>query len=173
MPIKPMFNESTVKAYAKKKQEAYEAAVVANIRDCGNDFIKNARTRGNYTDRTANLRNSIGYVIFKDGEVLESVYPNDARPNPLYATDEGFSGKYPPGVGAKFGYDLAIEVGENFAPERGYLLVVTAGMEYAAFVEAGASEGRPNKRPYDVISGSAVLAEAFIKRAMARLHSKL
>ena len=37
----------------------------------GEACLKEARLNGNYTDRTGNLRNSIGYAVLFDGEVME------------------------------------------------------------------------------------------------------
>ena len=37
----------------------------------GEACLKEARLNGNYTDRTGNLRNSIGYAVLFNGEVME------------------------------------------------------------------------------------------------------
>lgn len=80
-----------------------------------------------FTDRSHNLRSSIGYVLYKDGEKISSY----------------FEGKGEEGT----------EKGENYAADvagkypEGYVLVLAAGMHYAAYVEA---------KGYDVITGASL-----------------
>ncbi len=74
-----------------------------------------------FTDRTGNLRSSIGYVVCKDGQ-------------PINIAFEAVKGGH---VGVHTGQKLAIDVAKNY-PE-GYTLIVVAGMDYAVYVE---SKGR-------------------------------
>jgi len=89
----------------------------------GQEAVNWARENGNYTDRTGNLRNSIGYVIFKDG------------------VDIAFEGNQP----AKQNKDVIINLTKDKIPNKGYALVVYAGMEYGIYVEA---------KGYIVLSGA-------------------
>lgn len=109
----------------------------------GEQFVNDARENGSYTDRTGNLRSSIGYVILKNGQQIGG---------------GGFKG----GEGERKGNDVL-----NGAKARypvGYVLIVVAGMDYAAAVE---SKGR------DVLSGSAPAATERLKKAMAALTRKI
>jgi len=73
-----------------------------------------ARENGSYTDRTGNLRNSIGYSIFQNGEEIDSFGNAPAQANK----------------------DVVIRLVRNRIPKKGLALVVFAGMEYGIYVEA-------------------------------------
>jgi len=90
----------------------------------GEKFVNDARTVGNYRDRTGNLRSSIGYVIGYNGEIKK----------------RNFRGKSLGKAKAKEVSELVLKHSEN-----GFVLIVVAGMEYAAAVES---------KGYDVISNS-------------------
>lgn len=85
-----------------------------------------------FTDRTGNLRSSIGFKVFQGGNAVQEDYKQV-----LNGTE-----------GLKNGKALADQVGSHCGKDQ-VMLVVTAGMEYAVYVE---SLGR------DVISGSEGLA---------------
>ena len=104
--------------------EEQDAKTILRLKFIGETFINDAKRRGNYTDRTGNLRSSIGYIILKDGKPISNM----------------FSGK-PQGVAR--GKQFAEELRQEY-PE-GFVLIGVAGMNYAAYVEA---------KNYDVISGS-------------------
>lgn len=88
--------------------------IVIVLHRIGQEAVNWARENGSYTDRTGNLRNSIGYIIFKDG------------------VDIAFSGQQP----AKQNKDLMVRLAKDKIPSQGYALVVYAGMEYGIYVEA-------------------------------------
>ena len=94
-----------------------------------------------FEDQTGNLRSSIGYAVFVDGVAVHSAY------------DEVKGGA----VGAKAGADLSQKIGER---THGVCLVVTAGMNYALYVEA---------RGRDVIASAEQLAERELPRMLDRL----
>ncbi|MCL1654222.1 hypothetical protein M2T28_16480 [Elizabethkingia miricola] len=48
------------------------------LRYVGERAVNEARLNGNYLDRTANLRNSIGYVIVVNGRILDVNFQNTA-----------------------------------------------------------------------------------------------
>ncbi len=93
-------------------------AVIKALNFIGQEFIRNARLSGDYTDRTGNLRSSIGYAIYENGKELNSVFE-------IARNDEGEQG-------VKSGKDLAKEK----VSKNGIALIVTAGMDYALYVEA-------------------------------------
>lgn len=68
---------------------------------------------GDYLDQTSNLRNSIGYVVFKDGKVVKSHLGSKS---------------------ASKSKEVVANHMQGFT--AGYGLIVVAGMEYAAFVES-------------------------------------
>lgn len=91
----------------------------------GEKAVNEAKENGNYQDHTANLRNSIGYVVSIDGQVVEENFNASKH-------GTGPSNEDP----LKYGRTLAVEVAQS---KRGVSLVVVAGMRYASYVE---SKGR-------------------------------
>lgn len=94
-----------------------------------------------FEDQTGNLRSSIGYAVFVDGVAVHSFY------------EEIKDGA----IGAKAGQELSVKIGEH---TNGVCLVVTAGMNYALYVE---SRGR------DVIASAEQLAERELPRMLEKL----
>ncbi len=100
-----------------------------------------AKNTDTYTDRTNNLRSSIGYVLYKDGQKIAASF--------------GKQGKGVEGDGAQ-----GVAKGESFADEvagkyqRGFVAVLVAGMEYAAYVEA---------KNFDVITGASMRFDGVLK----------
>lgn len=86
----------------------------------GERCVEEARLHGSYTDRTGNLRSSIGYALLRDGKVIQQQIVEKTKNG-----DEGAS------EGAKF-----LQSRISLAKQRGLVLIVTAGMNYAEYVEA-------------------------------------
>lgn len=124
MGIKPNFRIEDVARTFDKLLDFIDQETVMALRYVGEKAVDHARTikppdeggRG-FKDRTANLRSSIGYAVYYDGQLLESSYKG--KP-----------------TGTTTGQALADRIGNN---TKGYALVVTAGMYYAVYVE---SKGR-------------------------------
>lgn len=94
----------------------------------GERVVKYAREHGSYTDRTSNLRNSIGYVVIQSGKVLASNFGNEG----------GYE------EAKQKARDHAMQVASALSGNKTYLVWV-AGMEYARYVEA---------KGFDVLTGS-------------------
>lgn len=89
----------------------------------GNECVREARTNGNYQNITANLRNSVGFVVMYNGQVVRENFQRSAsaiKPSDLNPIATGKS--------------LAVEVGSKTTGKP--VLVVVAGMNYASYVEA-------------------------------------
>lgn len=85
----------------------------------GEMAVKIARENGNYNDITGNLRSSIGYVVLHNGRPVQS----------------GSTRQYKNGTeGAAASQELLDKLQTKFP--WGVVLVVCAGMQYAAYVEA-------------------------------------
>ncbi len=117
----------------------------------GESFISDARQINTYTDETAALRNSIGYVRTANGQAI----------------DKEFSGKYITArakKGAENKADEGRREGASYAGEqaRGVDdgLIMVAGMIYAAPVEA---------KGYDVITESVKKAKENHRRLMTKM----
>ena len=125
MALKPKFKISEFDKIFNQVQNEAENQFIRILRRVGEMAVNEAKTNGNYQDRTANLRNSIGYVVAIDGVVFIEDFNtsrNGTKPS-----------KESP---VKYGKELAYEVAKS---ENGYALIVVAGMKYASYVE---SKGR-------------------------------
>lgn len=124
MGITPRFNPAAVARKFDALLDLIEDETVRALQYVGEQAVTYARSipdpehggKG-FKDRTANLRSSIGYAIYYNGEQITGSYEG---------TPEG----------TQQGQNLANKVAEG---TRGFALVVTAGMHYAVYVE---SKGR-------------------------------
>lgn len=144
MGLVPKFTSADIKRMIAAKVDRIEQAILLRLQRIGEQFITDARNNGNYTDRTGNLRSSIGYVVLKNGE--------------QYAKG-GFEQIKTGSEGKRKGANILSEAISNFS--SGYVLIVVAGMQYAAAVEA---KGK------DVLTGSSQVAVIELKRAMERIR---
>lgn len=97
-------------------------ALVKTMCYIGETCIKIARETGDYNDITGNLRSSIGYIVLSSGTVKQYGAP---------VQKSGKTGDGSAGVAA--GNELLTKLKAEYP--YGVVLVLCAGMEYAAFVE--------------------------------------
>ena len=89
------------------------------------EYIRNRSAQESWMDQTGNLRSSIGYVVVRDGNIaIQGGFQQVSGPK------RGESDKN----GSKEGLSYAEELASRYS--KGYALIVVAGMEYAAYVEA-------------------------------------
>ena len=128
-----------IKATIHIDKEQIHSKLTAKVVDCltkaGELCIAEARTSGSYTDRTGNLRNSVGYVVLVDGKTERQANIN--------------------ALNAKQVNDLAPKY------RSGIVLIVVAGMKYAAYVEA---------KGYNVLTSAELLAEKIAPQLLSQLH---
>lgn len=124
MGIEPKFNMSDINSYLQKRLDTLDGLMIINLNFLGMECVNLAKSLDTYTDRTGNLRNSIGYVVVKHGNVVSSVFEEGKR-------GPDFDSKEVPGerVGEIFAKSLA----KDF--KNGYAVIVVAGMEYASYIE--------------------------------------
>lgn len=160
--ITPKFSNEQLEALIVAKMRKAEPQILQILQKIGEEFVRNARLNGDYKDRTGNLRNSIGYVILKNGEQLHENFTLAAR---VSAEGSGKS-KTKFTKGSAEGKAIAMEFIKDLLPQfpTGYVLIVVAGMNYAAAVE---SKGR------DVLTGSSKIATRNLKKAMETIQGKL
>ena len=131
MALKSNFNESRFDADVKKQTDVIYEQIVNSFIMAGEQFIINARTQaqdheaGQYEDVTANLRNSITYYLFYNGELIVSKEPG------VYAgkTKEGK-------MSASEIAEINKQVIRDVVSKKGFQLILVAGMNYASWVEA-------------------------------------
>jgi hypothetical protein len=135
MGITPRFTASDVNGYLQKAMAEIDGYILETMKITGERFVETARlalnidpkykqrvltaseikkgmrqpVKGDYLDDSKNLRNSIGYVVLKDGAIIS----------------EGFPG------GSAEAKSLAMSLRRD-----GYQLIGVAGMDYASHVEA-------------------------------------
>lgn len=124
MGITADFDHKQLEEYLQGVMERLDKVILRNLNYLGMECVRIAKTRNTYIDRTANLRNSIGYVIVKNGNVVKDYFKNDGRGVDWKPTDE---------KGENIGERVAYEIAQRFTD--GYALIVVAGMHYAVYVE--------------------------------------
>lgn len=111
----------TFAEYALRVHRAIETV----MQFIGEECVKIAREQGTYNDITGNLRNSIGYVLVKNGDIICKNFEERVASKVIDAAN---------GKGILEGQALAEELAKRFT--KGYALIVVAGMHYAHYVES-------------------------------------
>lgn len=124
--------------------EARLKVIVNTLCYVGEQCIIEARDGGTYTDQTGNLRSSIGYAVVWDGKVVQRDYIDKVKQG-----DKGVS------EGDSF---LSSRIKK--AKKKGIVLIVTAGMNYAEYVEA---------KGYNVLTSAELKAGPLVKSLLTRL----
>lgn len=155
--IKANFKPEDIKKQVEEMQRRFETAVISRLNFIGLNFVKRAREGGNYTDRTGNLRSSIGFLVLKDGAIVSRNFELAKK-----------------GTDKKTGYDESVRLAEEIADKypSGYVLIVVAGMEYAAAVESGNRKGY-QATPKDVLTKFSQGLEDELKKAIADITKQL
>lgn len=115
MAVKSSFNSLESLEELKKEAEKVERLIVEAMTQAGEKFVKDARDQpgdhaaGFYQDVTTNLRNSVQYMIFHNGELIKG-------------SDSQFSG--------------ANRIDIQDLVTTGFQLIGIAGMNYASAVES-------------------------------------
>ncbi|MDH6308038.1 hypothetical protein M2451_002557 [Dysgonomonas sp. PFB1-18] len=124
-------------------QKRLETATVYLLKYLGESLVKYAKEQHNYTDQSGNLTNSMGYVIVQNS-------------TPIH-----FGGLNQPGEGADAGLKVAMKLAAE--TPSSFSLIIVAGMNYAAYVEA---------KGYNVILPAELKAKAEFPAAMSKLATK-
>lgn len=127
-----------IDAYIGRQLDQWVVDCISNLEFVGEECVAEARTAGSYTDRTGNLRSSVGYVISVDGEIRKKggfgvVNGAEGGPKEGAAYAESLVSRYPQGI----------------------VLIVVAGMNYAAYVSA---------KGYNVLESAELKAENILKQ---------
>jgi hypothetical protein len=146
MPIKPITTRQEIDAYLAEQVQRTEKAVINTLAYVGEQCINTARIGGSYRDQTGNLRSSVGYVVVKDGKVIHT---------------SSFEVEKHGGQGATEGRAFAERKAHEFG--KGIVLIVVAGMNYAAYVSA---KGR------DVLDSAELTADKLVPQLMQQLTTK-
>ena len=142
------------KADVKKRIDAFldvvERQQIKTLQQLGEMCLIEARNNKGYMMQTGALLSSTGYQVFVDGVAIHSQF--DAASG---AKSEAAA------RGIKTGQTIAEQIGKE---TKGVALVVVAGMNYAAYVEA---------RGYNVLTSAEHLAERELPKMLEKLITNI
>lgn len=150
MAIKPNFTKDDVRKRFDAFLNEIEKKQIARLQGLGEMCLVEARTNKGYMMQTGALLSSTGYEVFVDGVAIHSQF--DAASGAESNAAE---------TGIKSGQSIAETIGKG---TKGIALVVVAGMNYAAYVEA---------KGYNVLSSAEHLAERELPRMLEKLISNI
>lgn len=150
MGIKANFTKDDVKKRFDAFLDMVEQKQIARLQRLGEMCLIEARSNKGYMMQTGALLSSTGYEVFVDGVAIHSQF--DAASG---AESEAAS------KGVQTGKSIAEKIGKE---TKGVALVVVAGMNYAAYVEA---------RGYNVLSSAEHLAERELPRMLEKLITNI
>jgi len=150
MPIKPTMThdqfDRMISGIFERAGAQTDRLLIKRFQYLGERFVAYARDHGTYTDQTGNLRNSIGYVIYQDGKLVDEYFQPGISDEAYKSSTETYR---------RYGKEL---------PPNGTILLIVAGMKYALKVE---SRGR------DVLTSAELLAQKEVPKAIAELYSNV
>ena len=124
--------DNAIQEAVKRQREA----MLYVLQYCGEECVNEARRMGSYTDRTGNLRSSVGYVIAIDGKVV--------RRSSFSVVKNGEAG-------AKEGLKFAKTIAGQYP--KGVCLILVAGKNYASYVQ---------HKGFNVTTSAELLAESLL-----------
>lgn len=107
-----------------EKKESLDNKLAMVLRQVGEESVTFSKENKGYRDHTSNLKNSISYALFKDGELVEQLIGIIPKP------EEDAKGQ--PQVADNLARYAAQE---GVVKPQGYTLIVVAGMNYGKYVE--------------------------------------
>ena len=106
------------------RKDAFKRVLDMKLLQLAEEAVTHAKENKGYKDRTANLKNSISFALYYDGQLVTQNVGQIPNPNEAPKGHKGVASNL-----------------EQFASENGvvkptgYSLIVVAGMEYGAYVE--------------------------------------
>lgn len=146
MGIRQVTPQAEINGYIESKLEIWRKLIIRNLAYVAEQVLNAARSTDSYKDQTGNLRSSIGYVIVEDGQVVDV--------SSFEVVKQGHEG-------AKKGEEYAKSLARKFS--KGIVLIVCAGMDYAAYVSA---------KGYDVADSAKLLADRLVPQMLKQLGLK-
>ena len=159
MPIKRITSDVDIRHYLEERVSRIRQVLINILIRMGEEAVKEARENHHYKDRTGNLTSSIGYCVLEDGKVIvessfdvvTGVWKDDKGRSHPYSGDAGSS------KGREFLHSLISE------HSSGLVLIVVAGMKYAAYVEA---------KNLNVLDSAEQLVELELPKLLKQLNYK-
>ena len=156
MGIKCKTSSAEIEEYFDQRVKAIRQAQINNLVYVGEAAVKEARESGRYKDQTGNLRSSIGYCVLDNGKVIKESSFDVARG--VWKDDKGRKHPYSGDAGSSEGREfLHTLISEH---SKGLALIIVAGMNYAAYVEA---------KNYNVLDSAEQMAERLLPQLLKGL----
>lgn len=157
MGIRAKFTVADIRTKLEADSKKIERAILIQLQYLGEECVTMARSLDTYKDQTGNLRNSVGYIILRNGSVVKKNFGRSASVKKVSkkGKERVTTGS---GDGVKVGEKLALDLIAGYS--KGYALIVVAGMEYAAKVETNGK---------DVLSSS----EQYAKKQLPQMKAQL
>lgn len=151
MPIKLKTSMDDIRIHLEEFTENAKNAIVSELTDVGLQCVKEAREGKGYTDQTGNLCSSVGFIVVRDGKIVEKTLASQIGDNKP-TTQEGMN--------------KADDYLKHLASSHssGICLIVVAGMNYAVYVEG---------RGRNVLTSSKLLAERLVPKMLTDLGFKM
>ena len=146
------------KQIEEMKHNATNQSLLRRLQYIAEDVLNDARRKGSYMDRTANLRSSIGCRIYHNGKPVHAykvqLVGNCIEPEKRLSLEE-----------LQSNFDEAMDdyASKNVTSIEGYTIVLVAGMDYAYYVEA---------KGYNVLHESNILLQKKVNELKAELSIK-
>lgn len=113
--MKQEFNKQDIEKFIDDFLQKKDEEIIAHLSYLGRDYVDKCKAGGNYTDHTGNLRSSIGFLVGRNGQVVEE-----------YCSGSTIEGQK---AGLEYGHELVSGY------TSGWVLIVFAGMHYGLYVE--------------------------------------
>lgn len=146
MALRSNMNINAINKEIERATKKMQKDIIRVLRFVGEKAVNEARMNKTYQDRTANLRNSTGYVIVFNNQVVHQDFSVSASGTER-STDDG----------VQIGREFALQLANNY-PD--IALIVVAGMNYAAYVES---------RGYNVLTSAEQLAKVQVPLLLKQL----
>ena len=142
MGVEPKFNLDDIFYQVWQKIDAVMVGVVEAMEKTCIEITTNAKQLNTYQDQTNNLRSSIGYVVYNNGEKAAELFTQAGA---------GTEGRGDSGI--EKGKKVAEEAAKEFPND--IVAVVVSGEDYALYVES---------KGYDVITGPCLEAYSILEK---------
>lgn len=144
LKVKMTTPKKVIRAQIADAVGKYRHLLIRQLFVVGEKCVNDARLLGSYTDRTGNLRSSIGYGVIDNGNIVTVAGFNQVK-----------DAKDGPKKGREY---LDALLKENKV--NGPTLIVVAGMNYAKYVA---------DRGYNVLDSAEMLAEKLVKELQMKI----
>ena len=149
MGVKMTPSAREIRAEIEREYKRFLQRLVASLQYCGEEIINSIRNGelSNWSDRSGNLRSSIGYIVTIDGQIA-------------------FESDFQLVLGAQEGSETGRAYARALASlhPSGIALIVVAGMNYASYVEAMETK--------QVLAGAEVQGRAIVEKMLAELNQR-